>query len=550
MSSIPESFIRHAIGETEFEKLLEQRELLDATELVAQMGHCQWDYQNNRLISCSQGYARIFNTSVEEIIKLQSNWESSLSQIYPDDRDHYLAAYTSQQISGNYKVEYRIMRNDGEIRWLRETGTLKYDDSNQVVDAFGILQDITEQLVHQRELETGQELARQVEAITDIGHFINDEANDKYLYISPGYARIHGHTVESFMQYVESLGDNLAAVHEEDRERLRSDILDYVNQGDDSFESEYRIVQPNGTIIWIKERSKSSLKENGKVTQTLGVLQDITEKKNFEQTLQKSKDSLEVTVEERTRELADTVRHLQQEIQERAGVSFELENKNAELERFAYTVSHDLKTPLVTIKGFLGLLDKDLAAQDITRAAEDMEKIKRAADTMAQLLEELLELSRIGRVVGEKVTCSMTEIAMQAAQMIETRGIERGVEFVIDDMPSVSGDKTRLIEVYQNLLENALKFMGDQPAPRIHVGARQEPDRICFFVRDNGVGISEEYHQLVFELFERLSPDVDGTGVGLTLVKRIVEVHGGEIWIESDGAGHGCTLWFTLSGLS
>lgn len=550
MSSIPESFIKHAIDEAEFEKLLEQRELLDATELVAHMGHRQWDYQNNRLISCSQGYARIFNTSIEEIIKLQSNWESSLSQIHPDDRDHYLAAYTSQQSNGNYRVEYRINRNDGEIRWLRETGTLKYDANNEVVDAFGILQDITEQLSHQHELENSQELARQVEAITDIGYFINDEEDDKYLYISPGYARIHGHTSESFMHFVESIGDNLAAVHEEDRERLRSEIIAYVDHGDDSFESEYRIVRPDGKVTWIKERSKSSLKQNGKVKQTLGVLQDITEKKNFEQTLQKSKDSLEVVVEERTRELADTVKQLQLEIREREGVTSELESKNAELERFAYTVSHDLKTPLVTIKGFLGLLDKDLQAKDITRAAEDMEKIKHAADTMARLLEELLELSRIGLVVGEKVTCSMTEIAMQAAQMIETRSIECGAEFVIDDMPNVNGDKTRLIEVYQNLLENALKFIGDQPAPLIHVGATQETGKTCFFVRDNGIGISAEYHQLVFELFERLSPDVNGTGVGLTLVKRIVEVHGGEIWVESDGPGHGCTLWFTLPDMS
>ncbi len=550
MSSIPESFIKHVIDEAEFEKLLEQRELLDATELVAQMGHCQWDYHNNRLISCSQGYARIFNTSVEEIIKLQSNWEDSMAQVHTEDRDKYLEAYYSQRETGNYTVEYRIIRNDGETRWLREVGLLKFDENDEVTDAFGIIQDITERVVHEHELENSQELARQVEAITDIGYFINDEEIDKYLYISPGFARIHGRTVEDYMQYVESCEDNLAAIHEADRELLRSEILDWVENGDEDFESEYRVVHPDGKVVWIRERSISRVKKNGRVKLTLGVSQDITEKKTFEQTLQKAKDSLEVTVKERTRELADTVGQLQLEIQERKGVASELENKNAELERFAYTVSHDLKTPLVTIKGFLGLLDKDLAAQDITSAAEDMEKIKHAADTMAQLLEELLELSRIGRVVGEKATCSMTELARQAAQLLETRSLELGVEYVIDDMPDVIGDKTRLTEIYQNLLENSIKFMGNQPAPRIHVGAMQETGRTCFFVRDNGVGISAEYHQLVFELFERLSPDVDGTGVGLALVKRIVEVHGGEIWIESDGPGHGCTLWFTLPGLS
>jgi signal transduction histidine kinase len=274
------------------------------------------------------------------------------------------------------------------------------------------------------------------------------------------------------------------------------------------------------------------------------VLQDITGKKNSEQNLQDTKDSLEVTVKVRTRELARTVNQLQQEIMERAEVSVELENKNAELERFAYTVSHDLKAPLVTIQGFLGLLGQDLAAKDTERAVRDIEKIRLAADTMARLLEELLELSRIGRVVGELVSCNMTEIATHALQMVEAEINNRGIE--IEDMPEVSGDRTRLTEVYQNLLENAVKFMGEQQSPLIQIGSITEKDKTSFYVRDNGIGIAEQYHQLVFELFERLKPDVEGTGVGLTLVKRIIEVHGGEIRVESDVTGQGSTIWFTL----
>ena len=417
MSSKAKQLLPFTIDNVEFEKLLQQRELLDATELIAKIGHCRWDYENNRLLSCSQGYARIFNMSIEEIIALQSNWEQSLSQILPQDRDKYLDTYYAQQESGNYTIEYRITRNDGEIRSLREVGLLKLDENNNVIDAFGIIQ-------------------------------------------------------------------------------------------------------------------------------------DITEKKNYEQSLKDAKDSLEETVAERTQQLADTVSRLQQEISERKVVSSELENKNAELERFAYTVSHDLKTPLVTIKGFLGLLDKDLAAQDMDRAAMDMAKITRAADTMARLLEELLELSRIGHVVGDPVTCQLSEIAGHALRMVEARIVEQGIEVEIDDMPAVSGDRTRLIEVYQNLIENAIKFMGEQESPRIHIGSRQEDGKTCFFVSDNGIGIAAEFQDLVFELFERLSQDVEGTGVGLTLVKRIVEVHGGKIWVESDGADRGSTILFTLSGAS
>jgi PAS domain S-box-containing protein len=546
MPANPEKILNRGIDDDEIERLLGQRDLLDATELIARIGHCRWDYPNNRLISCSQGYARIYNLSVDEIIELQSNWERSLAQIHPDDRDAYLEAYQAQREIGNYTVEYRILRNDGETRWLREVGLLKYDDNRNVIDAFGIIQDITELVVPQHDLEDQQELGRQVEAITDIGYFINDEDIDKFLFISPGYARIHGMTVEEFMHHVESAGDNLALVHRGDIERLLAEIEAYIENGDDNFESEYRIVRPNGEVIWVRERSKSRLKKNGRVTLTLGVLQDITEKRSYEQNLQSAKDMLEATVEERTLQLNETVSRLQQEIRERTIVSSELESKNAELERFAYTASHDLKTPLVTIKGFLGLLSRDLDAGDRKRVAEDIEKINQAADTMGRLLEELLELSRIGLVVGDLVTCSLTEIARQAVQLTEARISEMNAVVVIEEMPEVNVDRTRLAEVYQNLVDNALKFMGDQAAPRIHIGASEKDGKRCFYVRDNGIGIAAEYHDLVFGLFERLSREVDGTGVGLALVKRIIEVHGGEVWIESEGPGSGATIFFTL----
>ena len=546
MSANPDSTPKRNIDEQEVQQLLGQRELLDAAELIAKMGHCQWDYRNNRLLSCSLGYARIYNMSVDEIIELQSDWEKSLAQIHPDDRDTYLEAYYSQQEKGNYTVEYRFLRNDGEIRWLREVGLLRYDDKRNVTDAFGVIQDISESVEDRHHLQDQQELAQQVEAITDIGYFINDEEIDKFLYISPGYARIHGMSVNEFIRHVESEGDNLAPVHPDDKQRLLNEIANYIETGADNFNSEYRILRPDGEVTWVRERSRSRLKKNGRVTLTLGVLQDITEKRLYEQNLQQARDSLEAMVEERTRQLNETVARLQREIRERTIVSSELENKNAELERFAYTASHDLKTPLVTIKGFVGLLEKDLAAHDAERIDQDIEKIKQAADTMGRLLEELLELSRIGRVVGDLVTCSLASIAQQAVQMAAARIFAIDAEVIVDDLPEVSVDRMRLTEVYQNLIENALKFMGEQASPKIHIGMCERAGRRCFFVRDNGIGIAADYHDLVFGLFERLKRDVDGTGVGLALVKRIIEVHGGEVWIESDGPGHGTSVFFTL----
>ena len=251
-------------------------------------------------------------------------------------------------------------------------------------------------------------------------------------------------------------------------------------------------------------------------------------------------------------ELAKLNARLRGALAERQALIDDLETKNAELERFTYTVSHDLKSPLVTIRGFLGYLVRDATAGDMEKVHRDAERIKAAAATMARLLDELLELSRIGRMINPPETVPFGELAEQAVELASARITDRGVAVEIaPDLPSVHGDRIRLLEVVQNLVENAVKFMGEQAAPKIVIGVREgsgsgsEP---IFFVRDNGIGIEAQYHKKVFGLFERLDQTIDGTGVGLAIVHRIVELHGGQIWVESEGIGRGTTFCFTLSG--
>jgi signal transduction histidine kinase len=232
---------------------------------------------------------------------------------------------------------------------------------------------------------------------------------------------------------------------------------------------------------------------------------------------------------------------------ERERLIAELEFKNAELERFTYTVSHDLKSPLITIKGFLGFLEQDIARGNAERIKGDIAFITDAADKMYQLLSELLELSRIGWRANPPQSVSMTELAQEAANLITGQLAERGVQLdITPDMPTVFGDRSRLTEVFQNLISNAAKYMGDQPQPRVEVGVRQDDAQTVFYVRDKGVGIEPQYHDKVFELFEKLDSQSEGTGIGLAIVKRIIETHGGRIWVESSGAGHGSTFYFTL----
>jgi signal transduction histidine kinase len=225
----------------------------------------------------------------------------------------------------------------------------------------------------------------------------------------------------------------------------------------------------------------------------------------------------------------------------------DLAAKNAELERFTYTVSHDLKSPLVTVLGFAGLAGTDLAAGNSARVRQDLGRIVAAADRMHHLLDDLLELSRVGRVVNPPEDVPLAELAHEAVELVRGRIESRGVAVdIAPDLPVVRADRRRLLEVLQNLLENAVKFAGERPEPRVEIAVRQDGDETVFFVRDNGRGIEPRFLERVFELFEKLDPGADGTGVGLALVRRIVEAHGGRVWAESDGPGRGATFCFTL----
>lgn len=240
-------------------------------------------------------------------------------------------------------------------------------------------------------------------------------------------------------------------------------------------------------------------------------------------------------------------RELEQRADEIEVKNNELQSQNAELERFNYTVSHDLKAPLVTIKGFLGLLQKDINAQDYGAMERDVKQIGDAADQMAQLLDELLELSRIGRQMNAPENIDVNELVREAVERVSIQIEDKAIDLrIAPDMPAVRGDPGRLREVFQNLIDNAAKFMDNQESPCIDIGAKRENGEVCCFVRDNGVGIEPEYHARIFDLFERLETRTEGTGIGLALVKRIVETHGGRIWIESDGKGQGTTFRFTL----
>lgn len=238
------------------------------------------------------------------------------------------------------------------------------------------------------------------------------------------------------------------------------------------------------------------------------------------------------------------------DITEQKMLEQDLSRKNRELEGFVYTVSHDLRSPLITIRTYLGHLAQDVSGGDMDRVRQDIGFIDNAAHAMNTMLEELLQLSRVGRMANPSVENSFLDIAQEAITLVAGQIEQRGVRVRLCEEPIVLyGDRTRLVQVMQNLVDNAVKHMGEQEDPRIEIGARDvSGGGVLVWVRDNGSGIEPGAEEKIFMIFERHDSASSGAGIGLALVKRIIELHGGRVWVESDGPGKGACFKFTLPG--
>lgn len=255
-----------------------------------------------------------------------------------------------------------------------------------------------------------------------------------------------------------------------------------------------------------------------------------------------------IAIKENTMLFAAAQKELHQRIaseREKELLIKELETKTSEMERFIYTVSHDLRSPLITVSGFLGFLRDDIEKGAWEKVGKDIEILEGAITKMDRLLQDTLELSRIGRMMNPPEDVPFSDIVREALEQTSERIRSRGVSVVVaDDLPAVHVDRMRAVEALVNLIENSAKYMGDQKDPRIEIGCMRDGETV-FYVKDNGIGIDPKNHKRIFELFYKVDNRSEGTGAGLAIVKRIIEVHGGRIWIESE-LGKGCTVFFTL----
>jgi light-regulated signal transduction histidine kinase (bacteriophytochrome) len=248
----------------------------------------------------------------------------------------------------------------------------------------------------------------------------------------------------------------------------------------------------------------------------------------------------EQTVAEQSQKLDDALNQLNAQ-------AVELKRSNEELEQFAYVASHDLQEPLRMVASYTQLLERRYGDKLDDNAREFIAFAVDGARRMQALIDALLQYSRVGSRAGEMAQVDLNEV-LDAARINLTVAIEEAqAEVIADKLPSVVADQTQMIQLFQNLIGNAIKFRGEQ-RPCVHVSATPESGRVHVVVKDNGIGIDPRYANRIFMVFQRLHTQAEypGTGIGLALCRKIVERHGGAIWVESE-PGKGAAFHFTLA---
>jgi PAS domain S-box-containing protein len=479
--------------------------------------------------------------------------------LHPDDRDRVLAKKERTNLLRKpFIMDYRLLKQDGQIAWIHDEAILIYDENHQPEYWLGAWTDITvrKQLQEQQaaivnimenrtmQLQTAAEVSRAASSILDLNMLLPQVVELISVHFDYYYVGIF--LVEETGQWAVLR----AATGDTGREMLeighRLEINNSSMVGWAIANKQARIALDVG-VDAVRFKNPFLPLTRSELALPLISRGDVIGAMTIQSAKPAAFKEEDITA---LQTMADQVANAIENARlftERSVLLEKLETKNTELERFSYTVSHDLKSPLITIKGFLGFLEDDTKSGNINRLKADIRRISDATDKMQLLLNDLLELSRVGRLMNQPQRISFGELAQEAVELVGGRIRKGGIAVHIQqDMPSVYGDRQRLLEVLQNLIDNAAKFMASQPNPRIEINQEgKENGKPIFLVHDNGIGIAPEHHERVFGLFNKLDPNTNGTGIGLAIVKRIVELHGGRIWVQSE-LGKGSTFFFTL----
>ncbi|MBW4451833.1 MAG: PAS domain S-box protein [Nostoc indistinguendum CM1-VF10] len=447
--------------------------------------------------------------------------------VHPDDFQRCLNTYTNAfDARQHFKMEYRLRRNDGEYRWLFDTGVPRFAPTGEFLGYIGSCVDIHDRNLAQETLRDSEERYRILTEVSPQAIWMGD-SHSGITYCNQYWLDYSGLTMEQTAGY-----GWIDIIHPNDRDRVFKTSMQAVTNGR-NYEAEIRFRRvSDGSYRWHLVRGLPFRDAAGQIIKWVGVATDIHDRRVAEAALQQLNEMLEQRIQERTAQL---------------------EAANKELESFSYSVSHDLRSPLRHIAGFIELLQKRHSSTS-TLDETSQRYLRIIAETSKQagiLIDELLTFSRMGRTEMRYININMEQLVEEIKRDLQIQILGRTINWHIESLPEVQADPSMLRLVLRNLIDNAVKYTQTRNPTEITVGSIDNENEVVFFVQDNGVGFNMQYVHKLFGVFQRLhsEPQFEGTGVGLANVQRIIHRHNGRVWAESV-VDSGATFYFSLPKLS
>ena len=511
-----------AIGIDISERIEYEESLLKSNERFEKVSEAtfdaiwDWDVKSHELY-LGKGFKELFGYEVKNGLGQFSTWAD---HIHPEDKDDIVLSRLNKIIQydqDKWSDEYRYIRADGSLAYVLDRGIL-LREKGLTYRMIGAMQDITNSKEAEAALLESNERFQYVSRATFDAIWDWDLLTDD-TYWGEGFEHLFGYKLTNNRAETNSWYNH---IHPDDKDRVIAGMNEKINGTEVNWKDEYRFIKSDGMETYISDKGIIIRDDTGKAYRMIGAMRDITSRKKDEQ----------------------RVSELNKELQHKAE---QLSISNAELESFAYVTSHDLQEPLRMVSSFLQLLQKKYENSLDEKGQKYINFAIDGSERMKILIQDLLEFSRINSSKEIHNQIDLNDISRKSISNLRRIIEDSKADINVSILPLIYGNESQLLQLFQNLIGNAIKYRSDNP-PVIKVGYKEKEDEWEFFVQDNGIGIDEKFYNKIFVIFQRLHnrKEYDGTGIGLAVCKKIVDFHGGKIWVESS-LGKGSIFYFTIS---